>query len=231
MKTAVASSLLISSMAQAAFISPVELVTSLARPVASFTVENDGLEPIAYQAEGRAWRQVNGENTEIASDDIIITPPIVTIAAGSKQVFRVGLSKKVDTNKEQTYRVYLEDISEIGKVKTKNESSISFKFNHSLPLFINSNLYTSKPSLSKCATSKQIENCIRVNNYGDKHIKVFGISTTGNNLNKSTLEVSSRTTVLANSWIEYKFKRLDSIKIFHVMTSDGEINVAADDLK
>lgn len=231
MKTAAILFLLFYSIAHAAVISPIELEITAARSISSFTVTNDTSEPITYQTQGRMWKQVDGENVEENTTDIIITPPIVTIAAGQQQVFRTGLSKKIESNKELTYRVYLEDISEFKTVNASKQTGISFKFNHNLPLFINLNIHTANLSLAKCSDTTQIKNCIRVKNNGNKHFKVTEVTITSDELSTSELVIGSKTTVLANSWIEYKFKSTWIIKEFHVGTSDKKVDFIANNIE
>lgn len=231
MKTAVILFLLWCTTTHSAVISPTELVISESRAVASFTVTNDTAEAITYQAQGRSWNQVNGENVEENSNDVIVTPPIVTIAADKKQVFRVGLSKKIESTPELAYRVYLEDVSEITKVKTSNDSGISFRFNHNLPLFINMNKYTAALSLTKCSGFDQIINCIKVKNNGNAHFKVIKVTVTDKDQNTTELAIGSRTAVLSNSWIEYKFKSINAIQNFHVETTTEKVDFIAVDIK
>lgn len=77
---------------------------------ATLTIRNDDREPAVIRIEPRAWEQQHGEDLYAPSKEILVTPPIVTVAPGAEQIVRVALRRALDPKKELTYRIYLQEV-------------------------------------------------------------------------------------------------------------------------
>src|SRR5258708_1161321 len=88
-------------------ISPVRLDLAAEHPIASLTLTNSGNQPTIFQITPKKWTQSNGKNLLTNTDEILVTPPIVTILPNSSQVIRVGLMVNPDNNSETSYRILL----------------------------------------------------------------------------------------------------------------------------
>lgn len=106
-------------LSHAVIISPVQLDLSIKNPIASFTVTNDSAVTLTYQSSALSWVQIDGQDIQVASDDLIVTPPIISIIPKRSQVFRVALFKPSPQVVEQSYRIIMEDISADVNVATE----------------------------------------------------------------------------------------------------------------
>src|SRR5881396_2704422 len=99
-------------MAQAgAFaVDPVRATLSAARPVVSFVVRNDGVEPTVVQLEVVGWSQQDGKDVYSPTREILATPPIFKVPTGGVQIVRLGLRREPDPQREMTYRLFLEEV-------------------------------------------------------------------------------------------------------------------------
>jgi fimbrial chaperone protein len=103
------------SAAHALTISPVLVELSPARRVASMTISNPGDRPLSFQTQVRAWSQPDGADACADTDELFVVPPIA---------------------EEHAYRLIFEDVSEFAAPSTSSEeSSISIRVNHDLPVF------------------------------------------------------------------------------------------------
>jgi fimbrial chaperone protein len=91
-------------------VTPIRLELSAAQRTGALTVRNDTPDPLVLQIELSEWSQRDGQDTYAATPDLLATPPIVTIAAGREQVFRVGLRRAPDPTQELAYRVFLQEV-------------------------------------------------------------------------------------------------------------------------
>ncbi|MBW8832022.1 MAG: molecular chaperone [Burkholderiales bacterium] len=124
-----------SSTAHALTISPVLVELSPARRVASITITNPGDRPLSFQTQVRAWNQPDGTDAYADTDELFVVPPIAEIAAGGSQIFRVTTRTRPSAE-EHAYRLIFEDVSELAAPATPSEeSSISVRVNHDLPVF------------------------------------------------------------------------------------------------
>lgn len=91
-------------------IDPVRVELSPDQLSAALVLRNDEKETSVIRIEARAWTQKNGEDVFESSKQILVTPPIATIAAGAEQVVRVALRRPLDPEQELTYRIFLQEV-------------------------------------------------------------------------------------------------------------------------
>ncbi len=96
---------------------------------------NDVKEEIVLQARVLTWSQQNNQDHYEAQDDLVVSPPLVTVKPGAQQVFRVVHRKGAVTGvpQELSYRLMIDEIP----VATKLDgTALSFQMRYSLPLFV-----------------------------------------------------------------------------------------------
>jgi fimbrial chaperone protein len=97
------------AQAQALTVLPVNLTLPPGQLAGTLTVINKGDAETSVQMRALAWSQPGGVETLTASDEVLISPPIATIAAGATQVVRLVLRHPEQT-KEGTFRILLDQI-------------------------------------------------------------------------------------------------------------------------
>ena len=124
-------------------ISPVSVI--LEPGTTSGLIEVKNLEPdsITVQARIYAWSQVGDDDELAPTSDIILSPPIATIPAGSSQTLRLLLRPGAKVDTERHYRVLLDEIPAAGA----GPARVSFAMRSSIPVFV----MRSKPSPPKLA--------------------------------------------------------------------------------
>lgn len=91
-------------------VNPIRVDLSAASRTAALTVRNSGNEQVVVQVSVMAWSQDQGRDMLSATEDILISPPIATIAPDREQIIRVGLRRAPDAKKELSYRVFLQEV-------------------------------------------------------------------------------------------------------------------------
>jgi fimbrial chaperone protein len=89
-------------------VSPVRVTLSDSQKIGSFSVRNEGTEPITMQMEVLSWSQREGKAGFASTRELHATPPLFTIPAGNSQLGRDGLRRAPDAQRELSYRVILE---------------------------------------------------------------------------------------------------------------------------
>lgn len=213
---------------EAVIISPVQLDLSVKNPIASFTVTNDSALTVTYQSSALSWTQVDGQDVQIETNDLVITPPIVSIKPKSAQVFRVALFKAYSHLVEQSYRIVLDDIS--AEVAEKSDTGLSFRFNHNLPLFFAPLNSVDSVVWSTCESHVAGKGCLLMENKSNQHAKVVKFSA----VSATTEELNSKTkTVLAGSssqWIFSATQGLESTTSIKLITDKGPLTLILKDL-
>ena len=95
--------------AQGLTVLPVNIEMPAGQMTTTMTVINNGTTETSVQIRALAWTQSDGNEQLTASDEVMASPPIATIAPGATQVVRLVLAK-APTDKEATYRLLLDQI-------------------------------------------------------------------------------------------------------------------------
>lgn len=97
---------------------PVNVFLGPTQQAATMTVTNRSNRETAIQIRPFAWSQANGDDQLEPTRELMVSPPIATIAAGASQLVRLIL-RGPPGNREVAYRILLDQIpppSEVGVV-------------------------------------------------------------------------------------------------------------------
>jgi fimbrial chaperone protein len=192
--------LLAAGGAGAITIAPVVVELSPARKVVSVTVTNPSDSAVNFQAEVLEWSQANGQDKLEATHDIMVVPPIVRIAAGATQIFRVT-SRRPPGAREQAYRLILEDVT-AEAVASQDSATVNIRVRHSLPVFVaTAGTPLVSVQVAQCAAPVG-KACVRLTNDGGRYVTTKSMSIEGGSWNK---QVVLGTRLLAGGWREWQF--------------------------
>lgn len=98
-------------------------------------IQNQGNSATTMQVRIVRWKQEDGHERYAAQQDVVASPPIVTIGTGSKQLIRLIKQAPVPAGVEQAYRII---VDEIPQPDAKAEPAIGLKLQmrYSIPLFV-----------------------------------------------------------------------------------------------
>lgn len=96
---------------------------------------NSPTEEIVLQARVLSWKQNENRDHYDPQDDLVVSPPLITVKPGVQQVFRVINRKGVIENVEQelSYRLLIDEIPVANKA---DGAALNFQMRYSLPLFV-----------------------------------------------------------------------------------------------
>jgi len=95
--------------AQSLSVLPVNVFFAPGQKASSLTVTNTGTTETAIQIRAFAWSQPDGDDQLAASDAVVLSPPLATIAPGASQVVRLIL-RQLPQGREATYRILIDQI-------------------------------------------------------------------------------------------------------------------------
>ena len=114
-------------------VNPIRVELGRGATSAAITVRNDGDDAVVVQASVMAWTQSDSQDAYAATTEALITPPVMTIAAGAEQILRVGLRRAVDPQRELAYRIFLQ---EVPPPPSPQFSGLQVALRIGLPLFV-----------------------------------------------------------------------------------------------
>jgi fimbrial chaperone protein len=100
------------------------------------TIVNEGDSEVVLQADLNAWsQQPDGTDEQTLTEDMILSPPIVKLAPGARQVVRLALLKPADASRQLIYRLIMREVPEVGAAKDKTVQ-VPIALALSMPVFI-----------------------------------------------------------------------------------------------
>jgi fimbrial chaperone protein len=91
-------------------VNPIRIDLSPATRSVALTVRNSGSDAVVVQISVMAWSQDGGKDVLTPTNEIIVSPPIATLAPEGEQIVRVGLRRAADAQRELSYRIFLEEV-------------------------------------------------------------------------------------------------------------------------
>jgi len=198
--------LLVPSLAGAAGweIDPVRVELSPEQKTAAITVRNGSDQPTTIQIQSVAWSQIDGKDVYTPTKELLVSPPIVTIAPKSEQLIRVALRRQADTTNELTYRISLQ---ELPTQPAPGFMGVQVALRISLPVFVQSQKGDAKPKMA-WNVSRMPDNklTVGVQNQGNAHIQIsdFALYVPGGD--KPITDESGSSYVLAGQAHEWLLK-------------------------
>jgi fimbrial chaperone protein len=154
-------------------VNPIRVDLSAAEPTAALTVTNNGAESVVVQVQASAWSQENDQDHYTPTSDILATPPIATISAGTRQILRVGLRKPSDVQRELAYRIFIQEVPPAPKPSFRG---LQVALRIGVPVFVAPQQGPAKPHVTWSAAPAP-NGTIRLTaiNNGNAHIRIDGI--------------------------------------------------------
>lgn len=101
-------------------------------------VRNTSRMPVRLQVRAFRWQQKGGKDYYAPTNDVIVTPPFISVKAGGVATVRVSRVAKVPVTKQETYRVFVDQIPPSAlRTNSPGESSagVSMVLRQVVPVF------------------------------------------------------------------------------------------------
>ncbi|WP_172606028.1 fimbria/pilus periplasmic chaperone, partial [Vibrio sp. T9] len=93
---------------------------------------NTGTEPVHAQVRVFRWSQANGKDLLEPSRDLVVSPPMVTIAPGDRQMVRAIRQVPAPSGTEASYRVIVDELP----IDGSDQPGLKFVLRYSIPVFL-----------------------------------------------------------------------------------------------
>ncbi len=200
-------------------VKPVRIELSTQQLRITMQIQNLEDQPTIVQAHIVAWNAEGAKEILSDSDDILLNPPIFTIAGGHTQYLRLGLRHPPPDTKEGTYRLILEEVPPPFK---PGFSGLRTVLRMSVPIFIKPRAPTPQLAWTLQRTSDQ-ELRLSVENRGNAHVQVRKFSLTASGAAEPGFAQDTATYVLQNArkeWVIHNEQLAASGRLLLVGLSD-----------
>lgn len=113
-------------------VSPIMLELSARETAQGLWLSNSGSEPMRAQLRAYAWSQTEGADVLLATHDLVLSPPMLTLGPGQQQLVRV-IRASANAPHEQSYRILVDELPDPNKPPQKG---LSFVMQFSVPVFV-----------------------------------------------------------------------------------------------
>lgn len=155
-------------------VSPLGIRLTDQHPIATLRVRNVDAREVILQADVFTWTQPDGNDVYAATDEVVVIPPIFSLAPGAQQLLRVGLPDAMPTSGvERAFRVFLR---ELHPPEGQSDGQLNLALRIGLPIFV--------PPPGDARTGDLVwdlvraegsPSALRVRNRSAEHIKITAI--------------------------------------------------------
>ena len=156
-------------------ISPVTLNFRAEQGAAGINLQNLGDQPMYGQVRVFAWDQRDGEETLAPTQELVASPPIVEIAANSRQTIRLVRAQAGPVAQEKTYRVLIDEVS---RDDDTGRSGVDIRLRYSVPVFVLPAGAPGKEVLDWQVFRNKGEWMLRIRNSGNFHAQIGAMTFT-----------------------------------------------------
>jgi fimbrial chaperone protein len=157
-------------------VSPVRIELSARRPHTTVAVTNLSKENTTIQVQVLRWMAKGSGEAYAETEDLLLNPPIFTLAPGQSQHMRLGLRKAHGGSQEVSYRLIME---EIPRPSRPGVTGITTLLRISVPVFIRPATKAAPDLTWRLAALEDGKLKLSVENRGPVHVQLkrMGLST------------------------------------------------------
>jgi fimbrial chaperone protein len=171
--------------AQSIRVSPVTIDLPAGAVSSVLTLDTNSKEGVSVQARVFRWSQADGEDKLEKTDDVVISPPVLTVHDGAPATLRLVRVAKTPVSGEETYRILLDEIPERKKLQS---GSVALAVRQSLPVFF-TGIDIQPAAISWKVVGRKGKLTLAATNSGQKRVRLFKVSVTDEK-NKEVLRSS-----------------------------------------
>ena len=150
---------------------PVTVEVAAPGATASINLRNDGEHPLDAQIRVFRWTQIDGKEILVPSDDVVASPPAVTLQPKEDYVVRVVRTSKRPVSGEETYRLLIDELPEPAH---RASAAVNIVLRYSIPVFF-STADDTDPKLTWTVQQSGGRSFVVATNSGDRRMRIAGL--------------------------------------------------------
>jgi fimbrial chaperone protein len=187
-------------------VNPIRVELNAATRSVALTVRNSGSSTVVVQASVSAWSQQDGKDVLAPTNEVLISPPVMTIEPDREQIVRIGLRRAPDTQRELTYRIFL---TEVPPPPQPGFQGLVVALRIGLPLFVQPRSGPAKAALTWHSEVRDGNVYLKVDNQGTGHIQISTIEMFSAQAGDAVADYSGLAYVLPGQSREFQMKLRD----------------------
>ncbi len=136
------------------------------------TLRNEGATPINAQIRVFRWSLVDGQEKLEPTDDVVASPPSVTLTPKGHYITRIVRVSKQPVTGEESYRLLVDQIPDAAEQKN---GAVNLMVRYSIPVFFGAPDKKS-PTVSWSLAIKGDKLTLTAHNYGERRLRISALS-------------------------------------------------------
>jgi fimbrial chaperone protein len=163
-----------SSPANAGSLQVEPVLVDVAAPGAASTVtlRNEGAAPINAQIRVYRWSLVNGKERLDPTDDVVASPPSVTLTPKGQYITRIVRVSKQPVVGEESYRLLVDQLPDLSQ---QRNGAVNLMVRYSIPVFFGA-ANKKSPSVAWSVATNGKKITLTANNTGDRRLRISALS-------------------------------------------------------
>jgi fimbrial chaperone protein len=153
-------------------VEPVTLDVTAPGAASTITLHNSSSTPIHAQIRVFRWSLVNGEEKLEPTNDVVASPPSVTLAPNAKNLARVVRVAKAPVVGEESYRLLVDQLPDLSQQKN---GAVNLMVRYSLPVFFGA-ANKKSPTLAWSVAVKGDKVTLAAHNTGDRRLRISALT-------------------------------------------------------
>ena len=153
-------------------VAPVNIEVSGSGTASNLTLRNEGTAPLNAQVRVFRWSQVNGQENLEPTDDVVASPPIVSLAPSVDYTVRIVRVTKRALVAGENYRLLVDEIPDL---RAQRNGVIRLAMRYSIPVFFYSR-EISAANLTWSITHQGKQAYVSATNSGDRHVRISALT-------------------------------------------------------
>lgn len=116
-------------------VAPIRITLAARRPYSLLRITNNAEQPLTVQARAYRWTSNGQDDVLTATSEVILSPPIMTIAPKATQTVRVGLRFPNENGEETSYRILLDEVPAVANSPAQAGFTLRTLLRISLPVY------------------------------------------------------------------------------------------------
>jgi fimbrial chaperone protein len=147
-------------------------VTAAGAAASTINLHNAGTTPINAQVRVFRWSQTNGQENLEPTDDVVASPPVLTLAPNAKNIVRIIRQTKQPVVGEESYRLLIDQLPDLSQQKN---GGINLMVRYSIPVFFGA-ADKKHPTLAWSVAVKGNKVTLTARNTGDRRLRLSALT-------------------------------------------------------
>jgi fimbrial chaperone protein len=162
----------IASRAATLQVEPVLIDVTAPNAASTITLRNEGTAPINVQVRIFRWSQVDGKETLTPTEDVVASPPAVTLSPKTNYITRIVRVTKRPITGEESYRILVDQLPDASQQKG---NTVNLLMRYSIPVFFGAaERSTPQVAWTVAVTGNKVK--VTARNEGDRRIRIAALN-------------------------------------------------------